>query len=219
MPDGCGGCTRCLSGCPTGAIVAPGVVDARRCLAWLVQAEGVFPVEHRVALGDRLYGCDDCQEVCPPSRAGRDGLDPVARPDWPDRPGRSAGRAADGPGDWADVVGLLDTDDAGLLARFGRWYIPRRQPRYLRRNALIVLGNSGAPDHPEVRRVLGQALADPGSARPRPRRVGGPTPRSGRSCWPRWPTIPTRGCGPSSTAPAPELAGAAAHPGRPSTGA
>ncbi len=65
VPDGCGPCRRCLAACPTGALVAPGVLDARRCLAWLVQAPGVFPVEHRVALGDRLYGCDDCQEVCP----------------------------------------------------------------------------------------------------------------------------------------------------------
>src|SRR5438105_6711215 len=74
VPDGCGSCTRCLDGCPTGAIVAPGVVDARRCLAWLVQQPGSFPVELRAALGDRIYGCDDCQEVCPPNhRAERDG--------------------------------------------------------------------------------------------------------------------------------------------------
>jgi epoxyqueuosine reductase len=68
VADGCGGCRRCIDGCPTGAIVAPGVVDARRCLAWHVQAPGVFPREFRVALGDRFYGCDDCQEVCPPNR-------------------------------------------------------------------------------------------------------------------------------------------------------
>src|SRR6185295_8008395 len=49
--DGCGGCRRCLDGCPTGAIVAPGVVDARRCLAWLEQRPGPFPVEFRAALG------------------------------------------------------------------------------------------------------------------------------------------------------------------------
>ncbi|MEE9415049.1 MAG: tRNA epoxyqueuosine(34) reductase QueG, partial [Acidimicrobiales bacterium] len=65
VEDGCGNCQRCIDDCPTGAIVAPGVVDARRCLAWLVQDTGMFPVEYREALGDRLYGCDDCQEVCP----------------------------------------------------------------------------------------------------------------------------------------------------------
>src|SRR5207302_3736929 len=68
MADGCGSCSRCLPACPTGALVAPGVLDARRCLAHLVQAPGPFPVEHRAALGDRIYGCDDCQEVCPPNR-------------------------------------------------------------------------------------------------------------------------------------------------------
>ena len=74
VDDGCGSCRRCLDGCPTDAIVAPGVVDARRCLAWLVQQPGSFPVEYREALGDRIYGCDDCQEVCPPNRrAERDG--------------------------------------------------------------------------------------------------------------------------------------------------
>ena len=68
MADGCGSCRQCLDGCPTGAIVAPGTVDARRCLAWLVQDAGVFDPEYRVALGDRIYGCDDCAEVCPPNR-------------------------------------------------------------------------------------------------------------------------------------------------------
>ena len=67
VADGCGSCTRCIDACPTGAIVAPGVVDARRCLAWLVQRPGTFPEEYRTALGDRFYGCDDCQEACPPS--------------------------------------------------------------------------------------------------------------------------------------------------------
>src|SRR4051794_6172119 len=76
VEDGCGPCTRCMTGCPTGAIVAPGVVDARRCLAWLLQADGPFPVEFRAALGDRIYGCDDCQEVCPPNRRLPDPSDP-----------------------------------------------------------------------------------------------------------------------------------------------
>jgi epoxyqueuosine reductase len=144
VPDGCGPCRRCLDACPTGAIVAPGVVDARRCLAWLVQAEGVFPVEHRVALGDRLYGCDECQEVCPPSR----------------RAPRARGRGRGVDGAWVDLVDLLGSADDELLVRFGRWYIPRREPRYLRRNALVVLANVGRRDDGAVVAAIGRALRD-----------------------------------------------------------
>jgi epoxyqueuosine reductase len=153
VADGCGSCRRCVDACPTGAIVAPGVVDARRCLAWLVQAEGVFPAEHRVALGDRLYGCDECQEVCPPSRRTTS-----------DAATSDAATAGGGPGPWVDVLDLLDSTDEELLDRFGRFYIPRREPRYLRRNALVVLGNAGWPIDPvvagAVRAALVRALAD-----------------------------------------------------------
>ena len=135
--DGCGPCTRCIDACPTGAIVAPGVVDARRCLAWLVQSPGPFPVEHRAALGGRIYGCDDCQEVCPPNRA-----DDRRHPPAP---------GADG---WIDLVALLDASDDDLMARHGRWYIAERDPRYLRRNALVALGNVGSAGDPDVARVL-----------------------------------------------------------------
>src|SRR5207237_3646669 len=62
VADGCGACTRCIEACPTRAIVAPGVVDARRCLAWLVQTSGPFPIEYREALGGGLYGWAACQE-------------------------------------------------------------------------------------------------------------------------------------------------------------
>ena len=84
--DGCGSCRRCLSACPTGALVGPGQLDARRCLAWLLQAPGVFPAEYREALGDRLYGCDDCQTV---ARS-------TAWPPAPPAAGRGAGRPARG---------------------------------------------------------------------------------------------------------------------------
>ncbi len=140
VPDQCGSCRRCLDGCPTGAIVAPGVVDARRCLAWLVQADGDFPLEFREALGDRIYGCDDCQEVCPPNRLADSDHD------------RAAPEASDLEDDtaWVDLVELLQMDDDELMARYGRWYIPKREPRYVRRNALVALGNSGRGADPEV---------------------------------------------------------------------
>lgn len=141
VPDGCGSCTRCLTDCPTGAIVEPGVVDARRCLAWLLQAEGAFPVEHRVALGDRIYGCDECQDVCPANRRA-----PVRGATEQVRP-------------WAPLLQLLDEDDATVLWWAGAWYIPRRDVRYVRRNALVVLGNVADGDAAEVELVLRRYLA------------------------------------------------------------
>ena len=145
VEDGCRSCTRCIPACPTGAIVDDGVIDARRCLAWLVQDTGVFPRAHRVALGDRLYGCDDCQDACPPGRRTITDAVPVTL---------SAGPSEA----WVDVVDLLDAPDEALLDRHGRWYIPRRQPRYLRRNALVVLGNIGDPSDPRVLAALDHHL-------------------------------------------------------------
>ena len=152
--DGCRSCRKCLDGCPTGAIVAPGTVDARRCLAWLVQADGVFEPDYRVALGDRIYGCDDCSEVCPPNRV---------RVRLPTRSAESLDHRTE-PQDnqtWVSVLDLLDASDTDLMVTFGRWYIPRRQPRYLRRNALVVLANIGEPSEPRVRAAVDRALCDP----------------------------------------------------------
>jgi epoxyqueuosine reductase len=133
-----------MPACPTGALVAPGVLDARRCLAWLLEAPGDFPVEYRVALGDRIYGCDDCQEVCPVNaKAG------------PPPPAEADAEAS------TDVIGLLDSEDGDILQAFGRWYIPDRQPRYVRRNALVVLGNTGDPSNPATERALRRYLKDP----------------------------------------------------------
>ena len=168
MADGCGSCRRCLDGCPTGAITAPGTVDARRCLAWLVQAEGVFEPRFREALGDRIYGCDECGDVCPPNRVRF--LKSRRRKPQDARgalPGSAAGTAEGSRGAelsddaWVPVLDLLAASDAELMAAYGRWYIPRRQPRYLRRNALVVLGNIGDPGLPGVAAAVERALADP----------------------------------------------------------
>ncbi len=161
VADGCGSCTRCLTDCPTGAIVAPGVVDARRCLAWIVQAPGDIPREHRAAMGDRIYGCDECQDVCPPNRVElrRTRRGPVRPAD----DGSDAAVGVDdvpaGEGPWVDLLDLLAVDDATLVARHGRWYIAGRDPRWLRRNALVALGNVGDPADERVAAALRAALA------------------------------------------------------------
>jgi epoxyqueuosine reductase len=148
--SGCRTCVRCMTACPTGALVSPGVVDARRCLAWLVQAPGSFPESYREALGDRIYGCDECQSVCPINRlAERRDPPPAMEPD------------ADGDGDGIDLLGLLESSDADLLERHGRWYIADRDPRYLRRNALVALGNTGDGNDPDTEAALRRALDGP----------------------------------------------------------
>jgi epoxyqueuosine reductase len=146
VDDGCGACRRCLPACPTGALIAPGVLDARRCLAWLLQAPGPFPVEYRVALGDRIYGCDDCQEVCPVNIRAGIGVAP------------QEAEAGDEP--TVDLLGMLAATDDELLRRHGRWYIANRQPRYLRRNALIALANQADGRDPAVAGAVGRSLAD-----------------------------------------------------------
>jgi epoxyqueuosine reductase len=125
MVRGCGSCTACIPACPTGAITAPGVLDSRRCLAHVLQAPGPIPLELRPLVGDRLYGCDDCLEACPPGTAAIEG-----------RSARSGRYRVD------EVLGMADRT---LLARFAHFYIPRNRARFLRRNALVVLGNSGDP--------------------------------------------------------------------------
>ena len=166
MADGCGSCRQCLDGCPTGAIVAPGMVDARKCLAWLVQDTGVFNPDYRVALGDRIYGCDDCADVCPPNRI-RVRLEVRSQaqhnPSTAVRPSVGRGSKAGTHDDtgWVSLLDMLDASDDDLLARFGRWYIPRRRPRFLRRNALVALANVGDATDPRVRATVDRALADP----------------------------------------------------------
>lgn len=130
MERNCGSCVACLPACPTGALVAPGVLDARLCLAALAQSPGVIPRDLRPFLEDRLYGCDECLTACPPGSRLRD-------------------RAASHRGS-VDLVRLLRTPDRELTSRFGHFYLPSRRPRVLRRNALVALGNTGTAEHLEL---------------------------------------------------------------------
>ncbi|HKX75257.1 MAG TPA: tRNA epoxyqueuosine(34) reductase QueG [Acidimicrobiia bacterium] len=123
MSRDCGTCTACLPACPTGALVAPGVLDARLCLAAWAQAPGMIPEPLREAMGDRLYGCDDCSEACPPGRI------------LLKRATATRGRV--------DLSWLLHAADGELLAAFGHWFIPSGDPDIIRRNGLIAAGNSG----------------------------------------------------------------------------
>ncbi len=137
--DGCGTCVRCVDACPTGAIVGPGVIDGARCLSWVLQKAGAIPLDLRPEVGDRIYGCDDCQDVCPISvRLGPRNTVPL------DESGEA----------WIDAVELLESSDEDIEARHGRWYIAERDMRWLRRNALVVAGNVGDPGDRRVRGVL-----------------------------------------------------------------
>jgi epoxyqueuosine reductase len=138
--DGCGSCRRCLDACPTGAIIAPGVIDAGRCLAWILQKPGMMDRRWRAAVGDRIYGCDDCQTVCPPT------VRFAARYQAPEANVEP----------WVSPIEILDATDAEVLQRWGRWYVAERDPRWVRRNALVVLGNVARADDADVRRCLAE---------------------------------------------------------------
>lgn len=135
VADGCGTCRRCIDACPTGAIIADGVIDAARCLAWVVQKPGTIAPDMRAAIGDRLYGCDDCQTSCPPTvRLGV----------------RSQPSVTDEPRAWLPMLDWLAMDDDQLVNEWGSWYLADRDPRWIRRNVAIVLGNAAPPDDERV---------------------------------------------------------------------
>ncbi len=144
VADGCGSCRRCISECPTGAIIEPGVIDARLCLAWVIQKPGIIPLQFREAIGSRIYGCDDCQDSCPPSMrlAQKEPLSSDAQMS-------------------VDVLSLLSMTDDEVINHYGRWYIHNREVRWVRRNALVVLGNCAAANNALVQLTLARYLADP----------------------------------------------------------
>ncbi len=142
VPEGdhCGSCTRCLAACPTGAITAPYQLDARRCIAYLtIELKGSIPEELRPLIGDRVYGCDECLDVCPWNRFAQT-----------TRETRFLATAGTGP----DLCSLLEITQAGFKVRFARSPILRVKRRGLLRNVCVVLGNIGtADDLPALRRA------------------------------------------------------------------
>ncbi|MBA3347031.1 MAG: tRNA epoxyqueuosine(34) reductase QueG [Actinobacteria bacterium] len=141
LPTDCGSCTLCIEACPTGALDDPGVLDATRCLSYWTQAPHPIPVEYREPLGASVYGCDICQDVCPwnrgiEKRRAGEPLPPAAEPH-------------------VSLLEWLEADGEALVERFDRLYVPRNDPRWLRRNALVAAGNvGGEPERAAVGRYV-----------------------------------------------------------------
>jgi len=151
--DRCGTCTRCLSACPTGAIIAPRRLDAGRCLStWTIEWQGRAPAERRALQRQHLFGCDVCQQVCPWNRraaqtaqhrpAPADAYEPLAE-------------HAD-----LDLADLLVMDADTFRARFRRTPLWRQHPEGLRRNALVVAVAAGRMDLLAVVRQVAQDDTD-----------------------------------------------------------
>lgn len=138
----CGQCRSCLSVCPTGAIVAPFQVDARRCISYLtIEHSSAIPVEWRPAMGNRIYGCDDCQLICPWNKFAQ----PTKVVDFQARPGMTAPALTDL---WAwDEPQFLRRMEGSAIRRIGheRWL----------RNLAVAMGNALAAGVPEAERIRG----------------------------------------------------------------
>ena len=167
-PRDCGQCRLCLDACPTGALTEPYQLDSRLCISYLtIELRGPIPPELRPKLGDHVFGCDVCQEVCPWNHGH--GLVP-----WPEfsaplpadlerhatAQDSGAGRAGGPPsGADLDLIELLSLDDEGFRRRFKGSAITRAKRRGLLRNAAVVLGNRG--DRRAVPALARAAAEDP----------------------------------------------------------
>jgi len=143
--ENCGPCVACITMCPTGAIVAPYVVDARKCISYLtIEHSGDIPEELRAKIGNRIYGCDDCQLVCPVNRQAplTTQNDFQRRPQWRDQ----------------SLLALFQWDEATFLSQTAGSAIRRIGHSRWLRNIAVALGN--APYQIEIIEVLHKFLAD-----------------------------------------------------------
>lgn len=145
----CGSCSACLDICPTKAFVAPYRLDARKCISYLtIEHRGAFPLELRAAIGNRVFGCDDCQLVCPWNRYAQ----PTAEADFAPRHGL----------DTARLVALFGWDEATWLRKTEGMALRRLDHARWLRNLAIGLGN--APRSAEVRAALSARAEHPDEA-------------------------------------------------------
>jgi epoxyqueuosine reductase len=147
----CGSCTACMPACPTGAIVAPGVIDARRCISYLtIEHRGSIPVELRPQMGTWAFGCDLCQEACP--------INERLAPDAGADPGATT---AHGPVPFPDLVECLSLSEADFATRFRHTAVWRAGRAGLARNCAIALGNAGDPSVAPALRAARDLDPDP----------------------------------------------------------
>ena len=143
--DHCGSCTRCLSACPTDAFTQPYVLDSRRCISYLtIEHKGQIPLEFRKAIGNRIYGCDDCLAVCPWNKFAQTAREAKLKA----RDDLTAPLLAD----------LASLDDAAFRKMFAGSPIKRTGRDCFVRNVLVAIGNSGDPSLVEATEAL---LDDP----------------------------------------------------------
>ncbi len=143
LPDRCGTCRACLDACPTQAFVAPYVLDARRCIAYLtIENKGSIPEELREGMGEWAFGCDLCQTVCPWNLKAPETHEPTLRPSGP----------------LSELSELLELDDIGFRQRFAGTPLTRPKRRGFLRNVAVALGNRRDPSAVPA---LSRALADP----------------------------------------------------------
>lgn len=146
VADHCGTCTLCMDACPTDAIPQPYVLDSNRCISYLtIELKGAIPRRYREKMGDWIYGCDICQEVCPWNlKQAR----PTAEPALKARAGLDA----------PELTALLAMDQTAFSRRFRGSPIKRAKRRGLLRNAAVALGNRGtAADIPALTAALSDA--------------------------------------------------------------
>ena len=172
LKKSCGSCVRCIEDCPTGAIVAPYVVDNTRCISYLtIENRGAIPRELRPLMQDWVFGCDICQDVCPVNRKAQPGIFTTESTEQGERPHPNPPPAGEGipsvlftssavNNGFLDLVELLEMSEDEFRGRFAGTPVMRAKRTGMQRNACVALGNLGPSliDNETAVPALGRAL-------------------------------------------------------------